>query len=54
LPARQGKTDWARLEAMSEADIFAAARDDVDALPTTAVDWADAKLVLPPGKEPKS
>jgi uncharacterized protein (DUF4415 family) len=37
---------------MSEADILEAARADPDALPTTGADWAHAKLVLPPGKEP--
>jgi uncharacterized protein (DUF4415 family) len=52
LPARQSETDWARLDAMSEADILEAARSDPDALPTTAADWAHAKVVLPPGKEP--
>jgi len=37
---------------MSEADIIEAARSDVDAQPTTEADWAQAELVLPPGKEP--
>jgi uncharacterized protein (DUF4415 family) len=37
---------------MSEAELDTAARADPDAQPTTAADWACARLVLPPGKEP--
>lgn len=51
-PPATGKTDWARLDAMPEADLLAAARSDPDALPSTDADWLNAKLVLPPGKQP--
>ncbi len=47
-----GETDWTRLDALSDIEILEAARADPDALPTSAEDWTQAKLVLPPGKEP--
>jgi uncharacterized protein (DUF4415 family) len=45
-------TDWKRLKAMTDEDIARAAASDPDAPMTTAADWANAKVVWPPGKEP--
>jgi uncharacterized protein (DUF4415 family) len=51
LPPR-GRTDWERLERMTDDEIEAAVRDDPDAAPITDEDfWRDATLVLPPPKE---
>jgi uncharacterized protein (DUF4415 family) len=47
---RNGKTDWARVDAMTEEEIDAAARSDPDAQPVDvdAPDfWAEAVLVFP-------
>jgi uncharacterized protein (DUF4415 family) len=41
------QTDWARVDAMTEAEIDAAARSDPDAQPTDAAFWEDAVLVFP-------
>jgi uncharacterized protein (DUF4415 family) len=45
-------TDWKRVRAMTEEDIERAAAGDPDAPMTTKADWADARLVFPPGKDP--
>ncbi len=47
---RDGQTDWARVDAMTEEEIDAAARSDPDAQPTEAADWEDAILVFPSKK----
>ena len=47
---RKGKTDWQRVDALTEANIDKAARSDPDAQPTTADFRKDATVVLP---EPK-
>jgi uncharacterized protein (DUF4415 family) len=47
---RQGKTDWARVNAMTEEEIDAAARSDPDAQPTNEAFWEDAGLVFPSKK----
>lgn len=47
---RKGKTDWARVDAMTEEEIDAAARSDPDAQPVDvdAPDfWEEAVLVFP-------
>ena len=44
---RRGKTDWARVDAMTEEEIDAAARSDPDAQPTDFDFWEDAVLVFP-------
>ena len=41
------ETDWARVDAMTEADIERAAAEDPDASMTTAGDWEDARLIGP-------
>ena len=51
---RKTKTDWARVDALGEADLDEAARADPDALPTDAEFWRDAKLVMPERKIPVS
>jgi uncharacterized protein (DUF4415 family) len=49
----KGKTDWARVDALTDAEIAAAVRDDPDAVPLD-IDWSDAVLVVPPKKQPIS
>ncbi|MFQ6030979.1 MAG: BrnA antitoxin family protein [Dehalococcoidia bacterium] len=44
---RKGKTDWAEVDSMTEAQIDQAARSDPDAQPTDAAFWKDAVLVNP-------
>jgi uncharacterized protein (DUF4415 family) len=51
-PSR-GKTDWAVVDALTDEEIEAAARNDPDAVPLD-VDWSDAVLVIPPKKKPIS
>jgi uncharacterized protein (DUF4415 family) len=41
------RTDWARVDAMTEEEIDAAARSDPDAQPTDDAFWEDAVLVFP-------
>jgi uncharacterized protein (DUF4415 family) len=48
-----GKTDWKRLERLTDEDIAKAVAKDPEAPPLwTAKDWANAKIVLPPAKQP--
>ena len=51
---RKTKTDWKRVDAMSEAELTAAAAADADAQPTDAAFWKTAKLVMPERKVPVS
>jgi uncharacterized protein (DUF4415 family) len=44
--------DWARVAAMTEADIERAAAEDPDASLTTIGDWTDARVVWPRTTEP--
>lgn len=46
---RKGKTDWARVDALTDKDIEEAVRNDPDAVPLD-VDWSEAVLVIPPKK----
>ena len=48
---RQGKTDWARIDAMTEEEIDAAARADPDNLPLDAEFFRHAKIITPPPKK---
>jgi uncharacterized protein (DUF4415 family) len=49
------KTDWARVEALTDEEIEAAIADDPDAAPIADEGfWARARVVLPPPKEPIS
>ena len=47
---KDGQTDWARVKAMTEEEIDAAARSDPDAQPTDAAFWEDAVVVFPSKK----
>jgi uncharacterized protein (DUF4415 family) len=47
---RKGKTNWARVDALTDEEIGAAVRDDPDAVPVD-VDWSEAVLVIPPKKK---
>ncbi len=49
-PRRKGKTDWARLDAMTDEEIEAAVANDPDAAPLD-IDWSKAVLVIPPKKK---
>ena len=46
----EDRTDYARIDAMTDEDIARAVADDPDAGPLDT-DWTKARLVLPPGKE---
>jgi uncharacterized protein (DUF4415 family) len=46
----KGKTDYARLDAMTDDDIAQAVADDPDAAPLD-LNWTQARLVIPPGKD---
>jgi len=47
---RKGKTDWARVDALTDADIAKAVANDPDAAPID-IDWSDAVLVIPARKK---
>ena len=51
-----GRTDWARVDGMSEAEIEAAALSDADSPPWTEEELRNARLVMPEdrGKVPIS
>jgi uncharacterized protein (DUF4415 family) len=50
---RKGKTDWARVDALTDEEIEEAVRNDPDAVPLD-FDWSEAVLVIPPKKKPIS
>jgi uncharacterized protein (DUF4415 family) len=50
---KKGKTDWARVDALSDKEIAEAIRNDPDAVPLD-FDWSKAVLVEPPPKKPIS
>jgi uncharacterized protein (DUF4415 family) len=47
---RRGKTDWAAVDALTDAEIEEAIRNDPDAVPLD-FDWSEAVLVIPPKKK---
>jgi uncharacterized protein (DUF4415 family) len=47
---RKGKTDWARVDALTDEDIAKAVANDPDAAPID-IDWSDAVLVIPSRKK---
>lgn len=53
---RQGRTDWARIDSMTEEESEAGALADADNPPWTEEELAAAELVMPPteAKEPVS
>jgi uncharacterized protein (DUF4415 family) len=48
-PPAKGRTDWSRLDRLTEAEIDSAAAGDPEAVPT-GVDWSKAELVMPRAK----
>lgn len=48
-----GKTDWDKIDALTDEDIARAVADDPDAAPID-LDWSKAKLFYPVGKLPVS
>jgi uncharacterized protein (DUF4415 family) len=52
---RRGKTDWARVDTMSDREVEAAAKADPDAAPILDKQWfRTAKLIMPQRKVPVS
>lgn len=50
--AERDRTDWVRVDALTDEEIEAAVRDDPDAPPLVNEDWfASATLVMPRPKE---
>jgi uncharacterized protein (DUF4415 family) len=47
---RKGKTDWARVDALTDEEIAKAVANDPDAAPID-IDWSDAVLVMPAKKK---
>jgi uncharacterized protein (DUF4415 family) len=53
LAKMKGKTDWARVDALTDEDIERAVAEDPDAAPFwTDEDWKNARVIFPQGKEP--
>ena len=48
---RKGKTDWARFDAITDAEVEAAIANDPDWADFKDIDWSDAVLVMPPRKK---
>jgi len=46
---RKGRTDWARVDALTDEDIARAVANDPDAVPID-LDWSNAVLVIPQKK----
>jgi len=51
-PSGAGRTDWDRLDRLTDADIAAEVAADPDAAPIAGADWfRDAALILPEAKQ---
>src|SRR3954447_6453499 len=48
---RKGKTDWARVDALTDDDITKAIASDPDWAEFKDIDWSDAVLVIPAKKK---
>jgi uncharacterized protein (DUF4415 family) len=48
---REDRTDWARVDAMTDEEIEEAARADPDAQPTDEEFWKHAKIITPPPRK---
>jgi uncharacterized protein (DUF4415 family) len=48
---RKGKTDWARLDAMTDEEVEASIANDPDWADFKDIDWSDAVLVIPARKK---
>lgn len=51
LERRQSKTDWARLDALTDEEIEASIANDPDWAEFKDLNWSDAVLVIPPKKK---
>jgi uncharacterized protein (DUF4415 family) len=51
LERSRSRTDWARLDAMTEDELEAAIANDPDWAEFKDIDWSDAVLVVPPRKQ---
>lgn len=47
----EDRTDWARVDALTDEDIERAMRDDPDWADLIDVDWSKAKIVIPRAKK---
>jgi uncharacterized protein (DUF4415 family) len=50
----KSRTDWARVDAMTDDEIEARMRDDPDWADFIDIDWSKAELVIPVPKDPIS
>ncbi|MCC8969668.1 BrnA antitoxin family protein [Bradyrhizobium brasilense] len=48
---RSGKSDWARIDALTDAEIETTMENDTDWQDFKDIDWSDAVLVVPPKKK---
>ncbi|HVY58666.1 MAG TPA: BrnA antitoxin family protein [Xanthobacteraceae bacterium] len=48
---RKGRTDWKKLEKLTDAEIEAAMADDPDWAGLQDLDWSKAEVVIPPKKK---
>lgn len=48
---RKGKTDWARVDALTDEDVTKAIANDPDWAEFEDIDWSDAVLVMPARKK---
>lgn len=48
---RKGKTDWARVDAMTDEEIEASIADDPDWADFKDIDWSNSVLVIPAKKK---
>jgi uncharacterized protein (DUF4415 family) len=48
---RKGKTDWARIDAMTDEEVEASIANDPDWAEFKDIDWSDAVLVIPARKK---
>ena len=51
LERRKSETDWARVDAMTDAEIDASIADDPDWAEFRDIDWSKAVLIVPPRKK---
>lgn len=50
-PRRKGRTDWKRLDSVTDEEIEASISNDPDWQEFKDLDWSDAVLVIPPKKK---
>ncbi|WP_050420813.1 BrnA antitoxin family protein [Bradyrhizobium tropiciagri] len=48
---RSGKSDWTRINALTDAEIEASIENDPDSQDLKDIDWSDAVLAVPPKKK---